>query len=52
MSKLPPLDCLRAVVVILEDATAEAPEAIVEKLESAAALVEEAMIEMEGSSGQ
>ena len=52
MSKLPPLDCLRAVVVILNSATHVAPEVIAEKLDSAADLVEEVMVELEASGGK
>jgi hypothetical protein len=44
MSKLPPLDCLRAVVMILDDAAGRVPAVLAEDLDSAAALVEEAMI--------
>jgi hypothetical protein len=37
-------DCLRAAVVILEDANGRVPEGVAEDLNSAAVLVEEAMV--------
>ena len=52
MRKLSPLACLRAALAILEDVSARPPEVIAEDLDSAAALVEEAMDGLEVPGGQ